>query len=235
MSEYPPSSFMERKMASIFLLFGATLLHISHHINMYFIHSVTIIPPYSYSRSATTSMASNNKRKVIYEGSPSGVAYARKADKVKGDRTRCSWTKREEKALLIALHDLVAGVWKSYNGFRSNYATRVYEVMKCEILDTQLKCEDKAQQVVAILGGLEVYIREGPRKFLTLIKIFLNPSALHTLSEVETHTIPKTFWETYIRKLPSTYDFTFEMGGYAWDVIIAFKHSLVWVTHGWVD
>ncbi|XP_042025293.1 uncharacterized protein LOC121772317 isoform X2 [Salvia splendens] len=84
-------------------------------------------------------MASKGQRKLTYEGSPSGVASGGHADKVKGDRTRRSWSKREEEALLVALHDLVAGGWKSDNGFRNGYATRVYQVMKREIPDTELK------------------------------------------------------------------------------------------------
>ncbi|XP_042025292.1 uncharacterized protein LOC121772317 isoform X1 [Salvia splendens] len=112
-------------------------------------------------------MASKGQRKLTYEGSPSGILYlfpyqillyfvrscahsyrmssfsgvasGGHADKVKGDRTRRSWSKREEEALLVALHDLVAGGWKSDNGFRNGYATRVYQVMKREIPDTELK------------------------------------------------------------------------------------------------
>ncbi|KAG6418202.1 hypothetical protein SASPL_120402 [Salvia splendens] len=86
-------------------------------------------------------MSGNGKGKRICEGNSSGIGVAKggNLEKVKGDRTLRTWTKREEEILVIALHDLVAGGWKADNGFRPGYATRVYQVTKCEIPDTQLK------------------------------------------------------------------------------------------------
>lgn len=35
--------------------------------------------------------------------------------------------------------------------------------------------------------------------------------------------------------MPSTYDFTFETGGYAWDVVVTCKHYRIRVTSGWTE
>ncbi|KAL1557052.1 hypothetical protein AAHA92_10867 [Salvia divinorum] len=82
-------------------------------------------------------MSSNGKAKVTYEG----VGDGGQSQIVKADRTRRSWSAREEEVLVLALHDLVSGGWKSDNGFRPGYLTRVAEVMKREIPHTQLKAQ----------------------------------------------------------------------------------------------
>ncbi|KAG6394577.1 hypothetical protein SASPL_145166 [Salvia splendens] len=53
----------------------------------------------------------------------------RKGDR-KGDRTRRSWTDREEVTLVIALKDIVARGWKSDNGFRGGYLTKLEDAMR---------------------------------------------------------------------------------------------------------
>lgn len=64
-------------------------------------------------------------------GGPSGI--------VKPDRTRRSWSKREEEVLVMALHDIVAGGWKADNDFRSGHSKMVYNVLKREIPNTELR------------------------------------------------------------------------------------------------
>lgn len=110
-------------------------------------------------------MPPKGKGKLTFDGGPSGICvlifefenmtfyysytpyvkvflfigFGGQSEKMKADRTRRSWTKREEEVLVIALHDLVAGGWKADNGFRLGYATRVHQVMKREIPNLQLK------------------------------------------------------------------------------------------------
>ncbi|KAL1535659.1 hypothetical protein AAHA92_28414 [Salvia divinorum] len=57
----------------------------------------------------------------------------------KGDRSRRSWSPREEEVLLLALKDLVSNRWKSDNGFRAGYLTRVEEILKRELPTTDMK------------------------------------------------------------------------------------------------
>ncbi|XP_042030578.1 uncharacterized protein LOC121777397 isoform X2 [Salvia splendens] len=139
---HPPSSLhtcrLERTYSQFGTIFSAfsAYKHVLHTFFSSQIHSQQHPP---------SEVASNGKRKLTYEGSLSGVASARQADKVKGDQTRRSWTKREEEALLVALHDLVAGGWKSDNEFRNGYATREYKVMKRKIPDTQLKADSSVK------------------------------------------------------------------------------------------
>lgn len=47
----------------------------------------------------------------------------------KGDRTRHSWTIREDDFLLVTIHDLVTRGWKADNGFRSGYLGKLEEAM----------------------------------------------------------------------------------------------------------
>ncbi|KAG6415340.1 hypothetical protein SASPL_122751 [Salvia splendens] len=48
----------------------------------------------------------------------------------KTDRTRRSWSTREEEALMLALKDLVVNKWKSDNGFRGGYLAQIEEIIK---------------------------------------------------------------------------------------------------------
>ncbi|KAL1544818.1 hypothetical protein AAHA92_21621 [Salvia divinorum] len=63
----------------------------------------------------------------------------RVALKLKNDRTRRSWSPREEEVLLSALKGLVVTGWKADNGFRGGYHRRILEVMKREFPRTDLK------------------------------------------------------------------------------------------------
>lgn len=55
------------------------------------------------------------------------------------EKTRRSWTNREEEVLLAALKELVATGWKSDNGFRPGYVKKLEEAMKKEFPRTDLK------------------------------------------------------------------------------------------------
>ncbi|XP_057787492.1 uncharacterized protein LOC131004757 [Salvia miltiorrhiza] len=57
----------------------------------------------------------------------------------KTDKTRRSWSAREEEVLLAALKELVAQGWKSDNGFRAGYLNKLEEAMKKEYPTTDLK------------------------------------------------------------------------------------------------
>ncbi|KAH6755886.1 hypothetical protein C2S53_007143 [Perilla frutescens var. hirtella] len=57
----------------------------------------------------------------------------------KSDKTRRSWSTREEEVLLTALKGLVVQWWKSDNGFRAGYLNKLEEAMKKEFPSTDLK------------------------------------------------------------------------------------------------
>ncbi|KAH6807171.1 hypothetical protein C2S51_028279 [Perilla frutescens var. frutescens] len=57
----------------------------------------------------------------------------------KSDKTRRSWSTKEEEVLLAALKELVVQGWKSDNGFRAGYLYKLEEAMKKEFPSTDLK------------------------------------------------------------------------------------------------
>ncbi|XP_057811553.1 uncharacterized protein LOC131025784 [Salvia miltiorrhiza] len=57
----------------------------------------------------------------------------------KTDQKRRSWSVREEEVLIVALKELVALGWKSDNGFRAGYLSKLEEAMKKEFPTTDLK------------------------------------------------------------------------------------------------
>ncbi|KAH6763079.1 hypothetical protein C2S52_020512 [Perilla frutescens var. hirtella] len=57
----------------------------------------------------------------------------------KSDKTRRSWSTREEEVLLAALKELVVQGWKSDNDFRAGYLNKLEEAMKKEFPSTDLK------------------------------------------------------------------------------------------------
>lgn len=57
----------------------------------------------------------------------------------KGDRTRRMWTPREEEILAATLLELVARGWKSDNGFRAGYLTKIEDSLRAEFPNTDLK------------------------------------------------------------------------------------------------
>ncbi|KAG6383490.1 hypothetical protein SASPL_156757 [Salvia splendens] len=77
--------------------------------------------------------------KVTYNGSQSVGASGGLSGLVKLERTRHSWLKREEEVVIMALHDIVAGGWKADNGFRPGHSKMIYNVLKREIANTELK------------------------------------------------------------------------------------------------
>ncbi|KZV27875.1 hypothetical protein F511_37401 [Dorcoceras hygrometricum] len=57
----------------------------------------------------------------------------------KVDKTRRSWTAREEDVLIAALKDVVTKGWKSENGFRSGYLTLLESAMHAALPGTDLR------------------------------------------------------------------------------------------------
>lgn len=57
----------------------------------------------------------------------------------KGDRTRRIWSAREEEILASSLLELVARGWKSDNGYRCGYLTRIEDNLRKEFPNTDLK------------------------------------------------------------------------------------------------
>ncbi|KAL1545026.1 hypothetical protein AAHA92_21799 [Salvia divinorum] len=83
-------------------------------------------------------------RRVVYPtdksyGLPESSEGIGPGAKSRGDRTRRSWTVREEKILMATLKDLVAHGWKSKNGFRPGYLTRIEEAFKKEFPNSDIK------------------------------------------------------------------------------------------------
>ncbi|KAG6388664.1 hypothetical protein SASPL_150096 [Salvia splendens] len=54
------------------------------------------------------------------------------------DRSRRVWTQREEEILMATMKELAAAGWKSNNGFRAGYLTRVEEALRREFPKTDL-------------------------------------------------------------------------------------------------
>ncbi|XP_057779816.1 uncharacterized protein LOC130998418 [Salvia miltiorrhiza] len=65
--------------------------------------------------------------------------FVRCGRKNKTDKTRRSWSTREEEVLLGALKDLVVNGWKSDNGFRAGYLNKLEEAMRKAFPTTDLK------------------------------------------------------------------------------------------------
>ncbi|KAL1546423.1 hypothetical protein AAHA92_23023 [Salvia divinorum] len=57
----------------------------------------------------------------------------------KGDRTRRMWTLREEEILAATLLELVARGWKSDNGFRAGYLSKIEDSIRSEFPNSDLK------------------------------------------------------------------------------------------------
>ncbi|KAG6419068.1 hypothetical protein SASPL_121277 [Salvia splendens] len=56
-----------------------------------------------------------------------GSTQVRRSSFQRSDKGRRSWSDREEAVLMAALKDLVTLGWKSDNGFRGGYLTKVEE------------------------------------------------------------------------------------------------------------
>ncbi|KAG6385636.1 hypothetical protein SASPL_154472 [Salvia splendens] len=57
----------------------------------------------------------------------------------KTDRTRRSWSTREEEALMLALKVLVVNKWKSDNDYRGGYLARIEEIIRRECPKSDIK------------------------------------------------------------------------------------------------
>ncbi|KAG6397693.1 hypothetical protein SASPL_143863 [Salvia splendens] len=66
-----------------------------------------------------------------------------------------SWTDREEAVLISALKELVALGWKSDNGFRGGYLTKIEELMQKEFPRTDIKGLSKAFETKAPIKSFE--------------------------------------------------------------------------------
>ncbi|KAG6415670.1 hypothetical protein SASPL_123084 [Salvia splendens] len=86
---------------------------------------------------------SNGKRPMIQSGtgtfSQDGVAVSGRQKFHKGDRSRRIWIFREEEILAATLLDLVAHGWKSDNGFRTGYLTKIEESLRAEFPNCDLR------------------------------------------------------------------------------------------------
>lgn len=64
------------------------------------------------------------------------------------DRVRRCWSDREEAVLISAMKDLVARGWKSDNGFRNGYASKIQSWLKAEVPTTDLKANPHIQSKI---------------------------------------------------------------------------------------
>ncbi|KAG6430622.1 hypothetical protein SASPL_108694 [Salvia splendens] len=67
---------------------------------------------------------------------------------IRGDRSRRSWPDKEEATLIVALKDLVVTGWKSDNGFRSGYLTRIEDALKRDFPNTDLRAQPHIQSKI---------------------------------------------------------------------------------------
>ncbi|KAL1566950.1 hypothetical protein AAHA92_02487 [Salvia divinorum] len=85
-------------------------------------------------------MSSAKRPVVTNSGAETGGMNGSRANKFrKGDRSRRLWTIREEEILIGSLLELVAGGWKSDNGFRSGYLGRIEDNIRKEFPKTDIK------------------------------------------------------------------------------------------------
>ncbi|KAG6406416.1 hypothetical protein SASPL_134016 [Salvia splendens] len=86
---------------------------------------------------------SNGKRPMMQSCtgtfSQDGVAVSGRQKFRKGDRSRRIWIFREEEILAATLLDLVAHGWKSDNGFRTGYLTKIEESLRAEFPNCDLR------------------------------------------------------------------------------------------------
>ncbi|KAL0366961.1 UNVERIFIED_CONTAM: hypothetical protein Sradi_3586200 [Sesamum radiatum] len=72
------------------------------------------------------------------EGNSNPRRYRAKADK---NNIRCTWTQREEEALVNALRTICSNGWKCENGFRAGYLNQLEALMCKQFPDTDIKAE----------------------------------------------------------------------------------------------
>ncbi|KAG6411838.1 hypothetical protein SASPL_129922 [Salvia splendens] len=60
------------------------------------------------------------------------------AKNVKTDRSRRTWSVREEEILLATMKELAANGWRGDNGYRAGYLTRIREAIKLEFPNTDI-------------------------------------------------------------------------------------------------
>ncbi|KAG6392820.1 hypothetical protein SASPL_147047 [Salvia splendens] len=74
------------------------------------------------------------------------MADARRGNR--GDRTRRSWSGKEEEILAATMKELVAQGWKSDNGFRSGYLNKIEEALKREFPTSDIKVNPHVQSKI---------------------------------------------------------------------------------------
>lgn len=74
----------------------------------------------------------------LFLGMESGSSASGRRGK-KPERNRRSWSLNEEAVLIASLKELISQGWKSDNGFRAGYLSRLEEAMKKSFPNTDLK------------------------------------------------------------------------------------------------
>ncbi|XP_047983169.1 uncharacterized protein At2g29880-like [Salvia hispanica] len=83
----------------------------------------------------------------LSQGNPSAVQYRRPRLR-RVDRSRRSWSDREELALIAAMKELVATGWKADNGFRGGYLNKVEEYLLHDFPTTDLRAQPHIQSKI---------------------------------------------------------------------------------------
>ncbi|XP_057770359.1 uncharacterized protein LOC130990160 [Salvia miltiorrhiza] len=73
------------------------------------------------------------------QGLVAGSNEIAKGKGCKTDKTRRSWSTKEEEILLASLKELVVLGWKADNGFKAGYLHKLEEAMRKEFPDTDIK------------------------------------------------------------------------------------------------
>ncbi|KAL1549325.1 hypothetical protein AAHA92_17445 [Salvia divinorum] len=83
----------------------------------------------------------------LSQGNSSAFQYRRPGVR-RVDRSRRSWSDKEELALVAAMKELVAIGWKSDNGFRSSYLTKVEESLLHDFPTIDLRANPHIQSKI---------------------------------------------------------------------------------------
>ncbi|KAG6425018.1 hypothetical protein SASPL_115441 [Salvia splendens] len=86
-------------------------------------------------------MANYHKRasSVASSQETEGMSGFGRSNSTISDRSRRGWTDKEEATLIMAMKDLMATGWKSDNGFKAGYLTRIENIMRQHLPNTDLR------------------------------------------------------------------------------------------------